>query len=376
VKLLHVYSGNLYGGAEAFLAALGAFAGSLSAEQHFALCFEGRLSRELETAGVPVHQLGEARVRYPWTVRRARSRLRDVMRTHRIDGVMFHSTWAYALFAATARQMDRTVALYLHGPARGTHWLDRLARRVTPDVLIANSAYTAAVSAEMFAGVPASIVACPVPAPPAFEADTRLAVRQELGIGDDAVMIVQASRMEPFKGHRELLHALAALRDVPSWVCCIVGGPQRPAEEAYYAELVALPATLGIADRVHFTGERRDVRRLLAAADIHCQPNTAPDAFGIAFVEAMYAGLPVVTTGLGGALEVVDEHSGILVPSGEARALASALAILIHEPATRHRLGAHGPSRAAALCDTATQCQRLVDVVTDRITLTRASTPA
>jgi glycosyltransferase involved in cell wall biosynthesis len=49
---------------------------------------------------------------------------------------------------------------------------------------------------------------------------------------------------------------------------------------------------LRIADRVRFAGQRDDVPRLLAAADLHCQPNSSPEPFGVAFVEALAAGLP------------------------------------------------------------------------------------
>ena len=60
-----------------------------------------------------------------------------------------------------------------------------------------------------------------------------------------------------------------------------------------------------------------DVPRLLAAADIHCQPNISPEPFGIAFIEALAAGLPVVTSAIGGAIEIVDDTCGRLVPASD-----------------------------------------------------------
>ena len=113
--------------------------------------------------------------------------------------------------------------------------------------------------------------------------------------------------MESWKGHALHLDALAHLRDLPDWRCWIVGGAQRPHEVAYETMLRRRADTLGLAERVVFTGHRTDVARLLAAADIQCQPNTGPEPFGITFVEAMAAGLPVVTTAMGGALEIVDD---------------------------------------------------------------------
>src|SRR5581483_2955575 len=109
-----------------------------------------------------------------------------------------------------------------------------------------------------------------------------------------------------------------------------------------------------------FAGERTDVPRLLAAADVYCQPNSSPEPFGIVLIEALAAGLPVVTTASGGALEIVDDTCGRLVPdSADAGEWASILRSFVGEPRLRARLGAAGPSRAAAVCDPGRQLQRL-----------------
>ena len=106
-------------------------------------------------------------------------------------------------------------------------------------------------------------------------------------------------------------------------------------------------------------GERADVPDLLAAADIHCQPNSAPEPFGLAFVEALYASLPVVSSDAGGVPEIVTPACGILVPPGDAEALRAALASLIADPERRTVLGAAGPARARALCDPQRQLELL-----------------
>src|SRR5205814_808240 len=100
----------------------------------------------------------------------------------------------------------------------------------------------------------------------------------------------------------------------------------------------------------NFVGQRSDVRQLLAAADIHCQPNLGPEPFGIAFIEALYAGLPVVTTNMGAAPEIITDDCGLLV-APIADDLATALRALIEDPARRSKLGAEGPQRAKKLCD-------------------------
>ena len=181
----------------------------------------------------------------------------------------------------------------------------------------------------------------------------------QLGTPDDAVVVIQACRLERWKGHTLLLDALGRLRDRPDWIAWIAGGAQRPHERVYLAELEAQAAAAGIADRIRFLGQRADVPRLLAAADVHCQPNTGPEPFGIAFIEALYAGLPVVSTRMGGAAEIVTEDCGVLVEPGDAAALASGLRRLIADPSERVRLGKVGPARAAELCDPGRVLRRL-----------------
>jgi glycosyltransferase involved in cell wall biosynthesis len=202
--------------------------------------------------------------------------------------------------------------------------------------------------------VPVTVIHPPL-APPDPVADAeRRRLRDELGAAPGEAVVVQVSRMEEWTGHRVHLEALGRLAGRPGWRCWMVGGGGRPAERALDEALRRLAGELGIGDRVQWLGERRDVPRLLAAADHFCQPNTAPEPFGLVYVEALYAGLPVVATDLGGAAEIVTPDCGRLVPPGEAEtvvpALAETLGGLLADPELRARLGAAGPVRARALC--------------------------
>jgi glycosyltransferase involved in cell wall biosynthesis len=127
--------------------------------------------------------------------------------------------------------------------------------------------------------------------------------------------------------------------------------------------LRASAARAGVSDRVRFLGQRSDVPRLMAAADVYCQPNTGAEPFGIVFVEALYAGLPVVASAAGGALEIVDETCGVLTPVGDPAAVADTLRELLTDPTRRRNLGTNGPMRAAALCDPGRYLARLADQV-------------
>jgi glycosyltransferase involved in cell wall biosynthesis len=185
-------------------------------------------------------------------------------------------------------------------------------------------------------------------------------VRAELATPADAVVILQASRFEAWKGHREHLAALASLRHDPRWFCWLAGGGDTA---KYEAELRDMAAQLGIVSRIRFCGFRRDVRRLMAAADIYCQPNTAPEPFGLAFAEALSAGLPVVTTAMGGVVELVDSSCGVLLPGSDPAALASALRRLIDDAALRSVLGRNGRARVLRLCNVDDQMARIDGIV-------------
>jgi glycosyltransferase involved in cell wall biosynthesis len=165
--------------------------------------------------------------------------------------------------------------------------------------------------------------------------------------------------MQEWKGHRLLLQAASRIKSNSQWILWFVGGAQRELEQSYLASLRATAAELGIEDRVRFLGQRDDVDRLLAASDIHCQPNISPEPFGITFIEALYAGIPVVTTQIGGAIEIVNDSCGVMVPPDDPNALAAALERLIVDGERRRQLGSAGPTRARELCDPVTQIEKV-----------------
>jgi glycosyltransferase involved in cell wall biosynthesis len=193
--------------------------------------------------------------------------------------------------------------------------------------------------------------------------NNRPEVRAELQTTMDAVVIVQVSRMEAWKGQASLLEALGRLRERRDWTCWIAGGAQTAAEASYAASLKTLAASLGIADRVRFLGERADVPRILAAADIFCQPNKSSEGFSIVFMEAFLASLPIVTTAIGGAVEMVNDSCGVLLPMDDTDALTESLRTLIEDPRLREALGDAGRKRVYDLCDPQTQICTLREIL-------------
>jgi glycosyltransferase involved in cell wall biosynthesis len=363
IRALHVYSGNLYGGVERMLATFAGLGASVPGlEQAFALCFEGRLAEEIRAAGAPLEMLGAVRMSRPWTALRARRALGRPIGRERPDVVICHSSWTQGLFAPVVRARGIPLVFWLHDAVAGTTWADRLAKRTAPDGAVCTSGFAGGTLGRLWPHLRGEVVYPPVPRPDTDGGD-RAALRARLHTPADDVVILQASRMEPWKGHRVLVQALATIRDAGGWTCWIAGGAQRPHEEAHLAELFAMATQLGVSQRIRFLGHRDDVPALMAAADVLCQPNLGPEPFGIAFVEGMHAGLPIVATAIGGAREIVDSACGVLVPPDAPPALGEALRELVRDPARRARLGAAGPAHARALCDPVQQARRLREVL-------------
>ncbi len=159
-------------------------------------------------------------------------------------------------------------------------------------------------------------------------------VRRALGLPDEAPVIGLVGRLDHWgKGHRELFEAMARLKDRHPCQALIVGGGRRE------DEVRALAASLGLADAVHFLGQRQDVPDLLHAMDIFVLPSYS-EGVSLALLEAMAAGLPVIATNVGGLPEVVtDGDNGLLIPPKDPEALAEALARLLDAPDFAKKLG-------------------------------------
>lgn len=361
LRVLHLHAGNLYGGVETLLVTLARLRHLCPGmDPHFGLCYEGRLSQELTAAGVPVHWLGGVRISRPWTSWRAQRRLRAWLGQEQFDVVVCHMPWPLAIFGRTARRAGRPLIFWAHSAHDGRSWLERMARQTEPDLAIANSGFVADSVANLFPKVLTPVLHYPVALVDAPQApEWRAAVRRELGVDDQTAVIIQVSRYEAWKGHLLHLRALAQLRDVPGWVCWMAGGPQNAADQRQFDEVRRSANALGLTNRMQFLGQRSDIARLLAGADIFCQPNQGPEPFGIVFIEALWAGRPVITTAMGGALEILTDSCGLLVEPDNPASLAAALRRLIESPESRKRLGQAGPERARQLCDPVAQMSAL-----------------
>lgn len=220
-------------------------------------------------------------------------------------------------------------------------WLHRTAVR-RADAVVANS-YFAAFDGGRQAGRPLATIAV-VPNPLLLD-PAAVGTRPPHA---RPVRLLCVAGFRPVKNHAGLLRALAALRDIRvAWTLTLVGdGPER-------APCERLAAELGLAPRTVFAGAVADPTPHLRDADIAVLASSH-ESLPNFLVEAQSFGLPVVATDAGGAQECfLPRTSGLLVPVGDTRAFAAAVASLLDDDARRRRFGEAGRAWARTQFDPA-----------------------
>lgn len=167
-------------------------------------------------------------------------------------------------------------------------------------------------------------------------------LRAALGVEADAFVGIIVANLNPYKGHADLIRALAGVRErLPArWILLAAGR-----EDGHGAALSALAQSLGIVDHVRFLGSRTDVPDLVRAAD-YALNVSHEEGFSNAVIEGMAAGLPMIVTRVGGNPEaVVDGETGLVVPPRDPASLGEAIAWLAANPEAAARMGAAGAER-------------------------------
>jgi glycosyltransferase involved in cell wall biosynthesis len=174
--------------------------------------------------------------------------------------------------------------------------------------------------------------------------------RREFGVAADAPMLITVCRLFPAKGPEELIRCLPALlRAYPAVTLMIVGQEMLA---GYRQHLERVAGDLGVSESVRFAGQRSDIARLMAAADIFAMPSLG-EPFGLVFLEAMAMGLPVVALHSGGTPEVVEDRlTGLLSDPMHVEQLTNNLLALLEDPERRQRMGVAGRRRVEAYFST------------------------
>jgi glycosyltransferase involved in cell wall biosynthesis len=300
-----------------------------------------RIFSEAGRHGVPVIALpiGRKNLRGLFALRRHILRIRpDVINTHSST-----DTWLAALarlFLSTPPPLVRTRHISAPIPCNAaSRWLytRATAHIVTTgerlrETLIRENGYPG----EMITSIPTGVD------PQRFQPGDRLAARQELGLDPDLRYIGIVATLRSWKGHHHLIDACRQIVG-HDWRLLIIGdGPRWD----YLREMVA---RLGLDERVRFLGQREDPEHWLPAFDLFCLPSYANEGVPQAILQAMLAGLPIVTTPVGSITEAVEHgKSALIVAPGDITALAQAIQRLLDNPELGRSLGEAARSTALA----------------------------
>ena len=210
------------------------------------------------------------------------------------------------------------------------HWADRLMRPLTTmTICVSDHARIRGLEAHTCTAEQTMVI------PNAVDTGAVPAARRDR----DRPILVTVGRLKAPKDYLTLVRSLALLRPGSADALIVGEGPDR-------SELEAEIRQLGIGERVHLLGERRDVPELLADADVFVL-SSASEGMPVSVLEAMAAGLPVVGSRVGGVPElVVDGETGLLVEPGDPDELAAAIGRLLADRELRRRLGDAGRERA------------------------------
>jgi len=347
MRILHVLGDSAFGGGSRIVLKL-CLAARDAGHAPAILTTDATFIRHAEDLGIPVVALPcIVRPIAPWRDWRGERRLFSFLCDHRYDLVHTHTSKAGILGRRAAWRAKVPIVIHtVHGFAfhEQTSWpllqvyaaCERAAARWCHR-LVTVSEFHRDWAQRLGISRPPHLLAIPNGIAPAPELPSarREALRAEFGAGPEHILVVSAGRLAPGKGLEDLLRAVARLPATEQRRLRVVlpgTGPLAP-------ELPGLAARLGVAVACRFPGFRDDVREILAASDLAALP-TYREGMSVALLEAMAAGLPVVTTTIGSNQEVTRGGSvAVLHRPGDIAALADALVALVSSPQQRDRIG-------------------------------------
>jgi glycosyltransferase involved in cell wall biosynthesis len=319
--------------------------------RHIFVCLDelGTLGQALRSEGFQVAVLG----RQPGWDWRCMLRLAGLLRRERVDLVHAHQYTPF-FYALIGRLLSRQVPVLFteHGrhfpdyPRRKRMVANRLllgrrdrvvgVGRAVRQALIANENIPAERVGMIYNGIN---LAPFVNGPP-----DRVAVRRELDVGAEDLVIFQVARLDYLKDHATAIRTLKRVASCyPGVRLVLIGeGPEMKA-------IHDLVRQHGLDGNVRFLGLRSDVARLLPAGDLFLLTSIS-EGIPLTLIEAMAASLPVVSTNVGGVAEVVgDGQAGLLAPAGDDVQLAQNILRLATNPVLRRQMGQLGRVRSTTM---------------------------
>lgn len=164
-----------------------------------------------------------------------------------------------------------------------------------------------------------------------FRTAERVSIRREYGIPEDAFVLLTVGELYPRKNQKVLIDAMQLLRDEPIYLIVCGNG-------ILDSELRQKCADLRVQDRVFFAGYRRDIPGVMKDCDLYLFPSKR-EGLGLAGIEAMASGLPVVSSNINGILDyMIEGKTGHMCDPDDSRAFADAILDLCYDPQRRREM--------------------------------------
>ncbi len=340
MRILHLSSARSLGGGERHLADLACALSERGHEVYAALRQRSPLRSELDA--LPAANIFGLHLRNSLDLSSAMELARHV-RQHKIEIVHAHVARDYPLAALAVwrnRQAKLVITRHVLFRLNRLHALTfRQARRVIAVSHAVERALTAQkiLPARKITVIPNGIDFRRFDA--SLQGFDREAFRRRLNIPQGGLLIGTVGEIKRQKGHEDYLRAASIIAREKKSAHFIIAGADTTGAGTHRAALERLINELGLTNRVHFTGWLDEVAPLMAALDVYVSASHT-ESFGLAIAEAMASGRAVVATATGGAREIIEINTtGLLVPVGEAEALAEAVNSLLENPSARERLG-------------------------------------
>ena len=334
MKVLYLLNFAGKGGTERYVETLVRYLNGTHIEAFFAYHQDGPLVEKLKTLGVPCRRV-EMRRRFDLRAARA---LASLCREWDIDLVHCQYLREHYTALLAKRYNSHIRVIYTHHILQSNNAVTRLSNRLLDrrqdmmlavctkgrEQLIANGwsgdrvrVIFNAVDAAAWAGDPAEST-----------------LRSEIGVDKDRFVMLYAARFVEGKGHAPLIDAMALLKKrttLPFTLALAGDGPMLEPTKQQVKEL-------GLEDCVAFLGFRQDMKNLYKGADL-CVCPSQQEALSFFLIEAMASGLPVVATDVGGNSDIVNDDAGdgLLVPYGDADAMAEAIRRMMEDKPFRER---------------------------------------
>jgi glycosyltransferase involved in cell wall biosynthesis len=340
VRILHTESSLGWGGQEIRILTEAAGLRARGYDVALACPEESTIHDRAADYGIEAHALPIARKRPQGMLA-----LRRLLSTQRFDVVNAHSSTDCWLSALAMRTVGTPPALvrtrHISAPVprdRLTHWLYT---RATAHTVTTGEAIRAAlirdngVDPERVTSIPTGVDAAH------FVPRDRAAARRALHLPEAAPIVGICATLRSWKGHRYLVEAMPLLAHRDAQLLIVGEGPQRQA-------LILQVGALDLRERVRLAGDQGDVAPWLAAMDVFALPSTGNEGVPQALVQAMFAGIPCVTTDAGAIGEIaIADHTALVVPRQNAVVLAAAIDRLLADRALGNRLAVAARERVA-----------------------------